>query len=653
MSDKKLQPGPTSSDRKSGRGQSLTSFFGTSWFVWGAVFIITLVHCIKLIVFFGGPKAVASDEPLLYYDHSFHFFSTIISSRFLAERGTTWGYNPFLMAGFPTDVCDSGDRLLKVGMLLMSQFPVSHEASYKILVLLEMTFVPLLFFATALLFGMGKRAAILSVIIGIWVWGTGGGFEMFKIGMVGWSLASIYGLAFVALFMRFLQTPSWAYHVALLVAAPLALLIHPLIVIVVFIPAPVIYLQYFSTLPVKKHLFIVLVCAFTIVCNLFWVIPLFVNMAFVQISHFHLQSPLLIIQTVIQPEILDKYQMILPMLPLAAYAGFCAFRREDRRVLVPSLAITITILAVIFFAGSFDNFLKYIEPGRYGVPLFYLLVFPATRGIMRWGSIVIENSVKWRLRIGAAIPLLILIPSFILFLVRPYSQDLDHPFLGINPRTAAVRDWIIENTDRSARILLENSGPYSDIFGRTYSAFPISYYTKRELIGGPHWGTPLQHHYVYLDGLVFIDRHLSLWNANSLGEYMVLYNVGWVGAYSPQVRALFDRYPSIFRPLGEAGGFRFYLVGQKRSFFIEGSGQVESDYNRLELTNVSTTTGRVILSYHWDPRFTVPAPARITRVMIGDDPVGFIGITNPASEMRVEIRRGLGSEFLVPGSLEQ
>ena len=68
--------------------------------------------------------AEAPDYPYFYVNRG----------RFLAEMGTTWGYDPFLMAGYPTDVCDSSDRLIKVGMLLMRH--LSPEASYKILVFL-------------------------------------------------------------------------------------------------------------------------------------------------------------------------------------------------------------------------------------------------------------------------------------------------------------------------------------------------------------------------------------------------------------------------------------------------------------------------------------------------------------------------------------
>jgi hypothetical protein len=45
-----------------------------------------------------------------------------------------------------------------------------------------------------------------------------------------------------------------------------------------------------------------------------------------------------------------------------------------------------------------------------------------------------------------------------------------------------------------------------------------------------------------------------------------------------------------------------------------------------------------VLSYHWHPRLWTAPPAKVVRVMLGKDPVGFVGIINPRAEMVIETR---------------
>ena len=45
-------------------------------------------------------------------DHAIHLYHGALGARFLPEHGTTWGYDPFFMAGYPeTPVWDSSSNL--------------------------------------------------------------------------------------------------------------------------------------------------------------------------------------------------------------------------------------------------------------------------------------------------------------------------------------------------------------------------------------------------------------------------------------------------------------------------------------------------------------------------------------------------------------
>ncbi len=609
--------------------------------IWAAAFVSLFVHCALLLVFFGGPRALISDQPLIHKDHGWHFYYSMLGRGFLIEHGTTWCYDPFLMAGYPTDVFDGSDRLIKVAMVPMHM--LSPEAGYKVSVFFMAAVVPLLFFAAPLWFGMKPRIAIIAAIIGIWEWWMGGGLSIFATGMVGFGLASIYGLALAALFARYLQTGFRGIHIMLIVAAPVALIVHPGILLIVGAPCGVLYLINFKKLSVRRHLFIVFVCVFAIAVNLFWIIPYLENLAFAKLPHAHFQDPLQIIGFLLF-SVVNWYQVIVPLLLVAAVAGFMALHRDGRPDLVLCLGIPALIFLVVFLLGGLIPVFRDIEPGRYGLPFLFLLVLPAAKGLETWAQAIKGTGYGRFRRIAAATVFAISIPSFLIFLFAFFFSPPEQPFVGMNTRVSSIRDWIIVNTDRSARILIEDRGPYNNIYEDTFATSPLAYYTHRELIGGPHWAAHLKHHFADLSGVELFGRYLHQWDERSLAEYMDIYNIGWVGAYSMLVRKLFDEHPALFKPISEAGDFQFYEVNRQRTFFIEGSGLVEADYNRLTIKNAKASSERVeraervVISYHWHPRLWTEPPARVVRVMIGDDPVGFIGIINPRSEMTIETR---------------
>jgi len=134
-----------------------------------------------------------------------------------------------------------------------------------------------------------------------------------------------------------------------------------------------------------------------------------------------------------------------------------------------------------------------------------------------------------------------------------------------------------------------------------------------------------------------LGKRLDLWNIEDLKMALDFHNVGWTGAHTPWFIEVFDQNPDVFKPLGEVRGFKFYKVLRNHSFFIEGTGECRADYNKIMLTNIKTDTNRVVISYHWHPSLKTDPPAKVVRVMIGDDPVGYVGIENPAKNTLVQI----------------
>ena len=203
--------------------------------------------------------------------------------------------------------------------------------------------------------------------------------------------------------------------------------------------------------------------------------------------------------------------------------------------------------------------------------------------------------------------------------------------MGVNPEVAAVRDWIIRSTDRSARVMVEDRGPITPIFGGSYPLAYMAMATNRELIGGPHWAYYLIQHYADLSGITLFGRDVRTWPGPELAGEMARFNVGWVVARSPLVLQLFDRFPDLFVPLGRAGEFHCWRFVGAHGFMLE-------DHFRLSVIGAKTERGRVVLSYHWHPFLRVDPPRRLFRAMLGHDPVGFIGVEGEGGDYDIRLR---------------
>ncbi|HUT53584.1 MAG TPA: hypothetical protein VM658_09350 [bacterium] len=597
-----------------------------------AACLIFVVHLTLLLHFFGGPGKLISTDPLIRVDHGWHFYYSVIGSRFMEEHGSTWGYDPYLMAGCPTDVLDTTDRLIKVGLVALRS--LSPEAGYKIIVFVTAAIAPLLFFLAAAWFGLRPREVIWSGLIGTWVWWTGGGILMYATGMVGFVLATLYGIAFAALFSRVLARPSPRWWLGLTLAAPFTIFIHPGILPIVGVPCAVLYLGRFRKMAVREHLLVAAAAGMAVILNLFWILPMRFNLASATLYHPFFMDPLFYIWLLVEISF-RRGQIILPLLIVAGALGLrhvYAPRLELRRV----IAASVLAMGIIGFLGPVIPILVHIEPVHYVLPFLFYLVFPAAITLDRWMSGPIKG--RRRRPWGNMLPAALLAASLIAFLAITFSRPVEPPFVGMSEQIKSIISFLSSTTGRDSRVLLEDNGPLFETYDGSYAAATIAYYSRRELIGGPHWAAYLKAHYADLSGLMLFQRPVSSWDEKPLREMMDRYNIGWAGARSPLIQDMFNQYPGLFRRAGEAGGFRFYKVNRAPTFFVEGTGLATADYNRISLRNVRAPTGRAVISYHWHPRLVADPPAKLAPVMLGEDPVGFIGIIDPPPALEITVR---------------
>ena len=194
-----------------------------------------------------------------------------------------WGYNPFFMAGYPSNtIQDLSIKFFEFAALVLSTLGLAPIQWFKILAFLSMACIPwLMYFAARNLFfdrdDIKNSAALVAALLGTAYWWNSLPREMFFYGMVGYAPASYASVLGVTLLYRIAKTSSsWSpTHLGWLV---LALVILPLHVqsIVIFLP-PVIALLVVQRDVFRRNLLIwtVVGAALSILVNLTWLVPAF------------------------------------------------------------------------------------------------------------------------------------------------------------------------------------------------------------------------------------------------------------------------------------------------------------------------------------------------------------------------------------------
>lgn len=618
-----------------------------SLLLWIPLLLVISVHVFFLGKHFGGVTKIFSDEPLVYSDHGGHFYYATIGSRFFINHGRFWGYDPFLMAGAPTDLADSSDRFIK---LMMGCFYfVPPEISYKVIVFLMGALLPLMLYWSGRLWDMNRQTALLACITGSWLWFVGGGLDFLMKASAGFMLASIFGIWLSGFFFQFFKSPARASAAGILAGSPLALLIHPGVLPIIVCLAGTFYLFYFKTLTRKTHVFIVATALLSLLVNLFWIVPNLYNLQFADPPGSLLGLQLILVTFV--EEVIQKHQYFLILLLPVAGEGLRYLSQTGKKELAAGFGAGLLGLLLLTFAGGLLPVIKEFQLIRYIFPFVMLSTFPVSIGIISYIRKIRSPGLGAKHRLPAALSIIIFIFSLGAFLWDQNNLPLNTSFIGLNNRTKSIIEWTKANTDAGARILIEDNGPWGEInclgmklhaltrpYGDNNPLSAVAYYTKRELIGGPHWLMFLKNHHADFSGTELLGKRFDGWDRDAIIQAMDLYNIGWVIAFSPWFHDLFDRFPDLFQPLKKENGFTFYKVKRRHSFILNGgSGLVCADYNKIHITGADPDIGQMVISYHWHPRLKIePESCRLVRVFIGDDPVGFIGIKNIAAEMVIE-----------------
>ncbi len=595
-------------------------------------------------------------------DYALQYYYGRLGSRLLAESGSSAGYDPSFMAGYP-----------KMGLyypsskpfeLALFAFPGAEPAlvfNRTVFALLAST--PLLAWGAAALFRLAPAEQLVVVALAgvphLLVPSAGlanpnaraQAASFYAIleagGMAAFVFAASLALLVVALLARFLARGGAANALALGAAAPLLLAMHPTAGVLVAVPALVLYASALRRLPRWRHAALWGLGIWSVAANSFWLRGLWLYGHYAALGDFYsaggeahfappggLWAPLRV-------AIPSPWPLSLAP-PLGGLAGLALWWREGRRDLLRVFAPQIAFFFALAFYGA-PLGLSLLGPARLTLPLCLFLLPPAAHAIAVGARAAWDGCARlggrrgaWALR-AAALALLASgghsagLPGK---LWRPYALPALQEREGYETLGRGLLDFLREQTDRRGRLLHEETDRLSHRYYGTHLPALIPLETGLALAGGPAPHALLRQNHLRFIAGTFRGRPLGATPPAQMARTLDLYNVRWILCWSAPARRYFERQPGI-QPVGTYDRFALYRVEAEPSWFLEGSGRVEARANRIELSELVPEAGRVTLKFHWLETLRSEPARELRPVPRLDDPVPFISILDPPPNLTI------------------
>jgi hypothetical protein len=652
--------------------------------------IVLIAHVTQAVRLFPTPKALLDDDhPVIVVDHALHLYHGALGSRFLRDHGTTWGFDPFFMAGYPeTPVWDSSSNpsILFQAVAGGGYHPRAYNLGLLACSILALACIP----AGAAATGLGQWEIALAALVG-WLYFHCGWPDMFwRSGLFAFVTASCGVVLLLGLLVRFERRPvggSWAALAGTGAVVWFAHVTTPILALGAVLGCRLASARRYSW---RWYAALVAAAIVALAINLFWLVPLWRFSAIRSAQSFFMTPPSGWI-------LVAKYYSADPdsrlglLILVLGVIGLAAWHREGRRVPAATFGgAALMCLALALFGGQW-TVTRTLEPLRFVVPLHLLLAIPA-------GSAVVRGSARLARGVGggrrgtlltalawsaAAIAAFANVPQSFRFLTQQLL--VQRPLIaGLRPEMNLLVRWLRDNTDSTARILFEDqlrlyeaTDPESTHW-TTLLPFLLGD-DQRQFIGGEYQMAFILHHRVASFGDFQLGgRPIDDWTSEQLRAYCDLYNIGWVVCWSPLARFCFDeweqahrmailpRHHSAGRPISDnayarraltshdpdladrylsagEGQYVIYRVQRPHSFVLTGQGNVARvGFNRIELTDLIPSEGSVVLSFHWLDTWWANPPLLVEPHPIHVDPVPLVRISTPAPVKRLILYNNYG-----------
>jgi len=610
------------------------------------VLVLALIFQFLCLIYWLPFSSFKEDTPILNDDYPYHYSQMVAVINFSKEDGKMWGYNPFLLAGYPAPLFFGLDQMAwELFVYMLSFLPLG--VSFKLYVALFLILFPFFCYFAGRNVGIKENECIIALILGVLIfyipmiyeykYPIVGGAAMLSYGMVSYVFLCYLSIYVLSILYNFLENGRTSQYILLFIFAPLLCLTHALAPLLLVIPILIMLLLYSDKLRGKNYLLLTMLCIWTVTINSYWIIPVFKFLVYKESTAsatvWASKNPYLPYQFFIK-NLLSKDVFYTSVFIFGLVGLFFLYKDAKLKIAIPLLGQTVFMFFLCFY-GGFLPFVENLHPHRFMLPLYLFLIFPCAITIHK---IIARPFLKI---------LFFLLFAFYLsnplytFLVKPlFLEDYYLLKTEVPENVKELSGWVIKNTNSNERILLEDTKSqmhHPPPYFNSHFASLLPIYTKREFLAGPI-PTPKENPYMthtfstFRQGELFW-RDLDSFSLAELRSYFDLYNINWIICWSTISRNFFKRYPEYLKFTESIDGFFIYKVSRSPSFFFKGEGEIASTYNRLFLKNIKPQDNEIVIKYHWMKYLKTEPELKVERVMLLDDPVGFIKIKNPPSSL--------------------
>jgi hypothetical protein len=576
---------------------------------------VLLMHVLAACFFFPPWEAVRS-EPLYAVDYPVHTHRVYVYREAFFESGLPWGYDPAVSAG--TVMNPHNDIGAKPQQILGLLVPfVSPGAMVRMFLFLVVLTFPLWTLLSCRRFGIPSDVQVcvmLALIAPAWFlqqlstfWFTG---------VVGFAAASYFTIYVFALFISFLRKPQRKNYIAFCLAGALLFLLHSLGPLAL-LPALAFASLTWRPLSYRWRAALMLAPVIILALNAFWLMP--------YLFDWEMLNPawnwLPVLSNVDRhltydnwSELFAKFSRPLWLGPQilalsVALYGFLVMRRLLERRIVIAIAIVSAFALFLSYFGSFVPAFARFQPVRFILPAFIFLAIPV-------GMALSTSLKRIGLPVGASVAcatVILIVPAVWLGWLKP---------LPLPPSSDAFADFVTEQTTPADRLLIQSPDGHRH-GGFETKIFPLRF--KREVIGSTFSAVhdPAQ----FLDK-VLLGRELKDWTKDELKATLDRWGVSWVFTANSEGQALFTN--TIGSPVAELGLYRAFRVSPAPATrFLLGAGVMEAKVNRIELKDLRSKDGLIVIRYRYHPSWRAKPDMPVFSYPIAEDPSGFIALKDP------------------------
>jgi hypothetical protein len=626
---------------------------------WGLIPIVLIVaaslgHGWAIWRGLGGREGMANEWVPWRDDHPHYFHCSVMGRAFLSESGTTAGYDPYFMAGYPQSVMFPPSSTLPDVWMWAFGGDERPEVAFKWYVLIAAAVAPWLIAAAGMAQGMGRTGIAAAVLLFLGYLWTDWPINYVGIGMMPYFVAAPTCVLAAGLFGRFVDVGGIGRWLAAALLCSTAFLMH---LTAAMLLAPAGALAYLGVwwsrrrrgvgLPISRHLGVWAVPVVVLALNAFWWAPIIWLASTKGSSDFafvHPEGSLARITQLFTSEAPAEMILIglgLPGLIVLATKG-----------LGRGLALAGLAAAGWFWAYTAADFrsLDFLQPGRHTFALYSALAVAAGAAISagvarpraRAGGVGVDGVRldRWALVAAVLIGIRILgTPAVASVRARALGEST---FLSTQPPPAFFRilGWIREHAAKGDRVLYEEGGidvpAMPDPFGGGRFSGLIPLKTGVELIGGPYLKANLTTNFTQFGGGRLFGR--DDWDAEFFKTYARLYRPGFILCWSPHAVRMVSEHGDLFTILAREGPFVFARVDGFGGDAIRGSARVEAAPGRLTVSEMTADLdGYVVLRYHSVPSLQARPAAAVDEEFAEGDPVPFVRIKPDAGMPEVTL----------------